>query len=1013
MNEELQSTNEELETSREELQSLNEELNTVNRQLEEKVEEVEASSNDLNNLISSSDVATVFLDTEFCIRRFTGPAAELLHVREGDVGRPFIELAPGIEDPGLIEDSRRVLRRLIPEEREVSGGGRWHMRRVLPYRTSDNQIAGVVVTYADITSVKNWANRIEVRESQQAAVARLGQLGLDITDSRQFLTQVAKVVAKTLGSPLVEVLEQESGSGRLRLRAGVGWHRGQVGRSRRPAGRGSLPGYTITTAAPVVSSDLRVEKRFELPNELKRKGAESGMAVLVGTADVPWGVISVYDHGGRDFDADDVNFLQAVANLTHATLENLRSSEALRRDAHRIALVHEAAITAAETDSLDEALQRCLDIICRLTSWSVGHVYTLEKEGLLESGRLWRLPEDNRHETFRQVTEKMRFQVGDDSLPGQAAGSGQVYWISDIQDDTRFQRSHPDITLKGAMAFPIMVRNEPVAVVEFFHEEKMRLDDEFVRTIQTLAEQFGRIFERRTAHEYRLRIQDSLQMIVQAAGVGVWEWEVETDRSHWNDQMFELLDLDPNTPASGERFFKSVHPEDREGLRQAVDRVVKEGRGYEHVFRIVLPNGRFRWLDARGKLVRDSEGKPLFMRGVNMDITRQKMVEEDLYRVNQTLEDRVAERSAVADQRAERLRGMRMRLNEVEERERQRVARLLHDDLQQMLVASLMRLNRIDAPDDNLPVCRDLLEQALRSCRSLVSELRPPAMRDGSAREMVRWLSDHFRKQHGLNVEIELPDQAVSLGMGEQTVMFRAAQELLFNVVKHAQVKDARLRLGLEDEQAVLEVADSGRGFTAGQEDAHGGYGLLNISEQIESIGGTLHVENDPEGGVRALMTIPTQATTEVMIATETRDTDAITAEAHPAVEPREGRDLRVVVADDHQVVRESIVGLVKGCEGVEVVGEAGDGAEALEAAREFSADVVLMDVNMPVLNGIEATHRLSAEFPHIAVIGLSIRDETIESALREAGAVDFVAKEEITRDLPEALRRLGTRGNC
>ncbi len=167
INEEFQAANEELETSREEMQSLNEELTTVNAQLRAKVEEHLATSNDLSSLLSSTDIAVLFLDTAFRIRRYTPALRGLLDLIAGDIGRPLAALARRFEDPQLDEDARAVLERLVPVEREVAAAdGRYYLRRVLPYRTADNRIDGVVVTFVDISARKKAEEALRASEEQ-------------------------------------------------------------------------------------------------------------------------------------------------------------------------------------------------------------------------------------------------------------------------------------------------------------------------------------------------------------------------------------------------------------------------------------------------------------------------------------------------------------------------------------------------------------------------------------------------------------------------------------------------------------------------------------------------------------------------------------------------------------------------------------------------------------------------------------------------------------------------------
>ena len=155
MNEEFQSTNEELETSKEELQSLNEELTSLNAQLQHKIEGERAISDDLGNLLVSSDIATLFLDRSFNIKRFTRPATRLFNLIASDVGRPFSDISRGVDDPELMKDAESVLAELTPRQREIKGtGDDWYIRRVLPYRTQENRIDGVVITFTEVSRLK-------------------------------------------------------------------------------------------------------------------------------------------------------------------------------------------------------------------------------------------------------------------------------------------------------------------------------------------------------------------------------------------------------------------------------------------------------------------------------------------------------------------------------------------------------------------------------------------------------------------------------------------------------------------------------------------------------------------------------------------------------------------------------------------------------------------------------------------------------------------------------------------
>ena len=154
-NEELQSTNEELTTSKEEMQSLNEELQTVNTELQARVDELSRSNNDMKNLLNSTDIATLFLDKDLKVRRFTTQATKIIKLIPGDVGRPITDLASDLLYPELADDAREVLRKLVFAEKPITArDGRWFTVRIMPYRTLDDRIDGVVITFADITAAK-------------------------------------------------------------------------------------------------------------------------------------------------------------------------------------------------------------------------------------------------------------------------------------------------------------------------------------------------------------------------------------------------------------------------------------------------------------------------------------------------------------------------------------------------------------------------------------------------------------------------------------------------------------------------------------------------------------------------------------------------------------------------------------------------------------------------------------------------------------------------------------------
>ena len=201
-NEELRSTLEELETSKEELQSINEELQTVNQENRHKVAELAALSSDLQNLMAATDIATLFLDRDLRIVRFTPQVSELFNVRATDRGRPLSDLTHRLGYDDLETDSRLVLNRLMPIVHEVQDdGGRWYLTRILPYRSTSDRIEGVVLTFIDITDRKNSEEALRRSEAFHRLAVEAGRVGTWEFDLEKDECTLSPIMAELMGYP--------------------------------------------------------------------------------------------------------------------------------------------------------------------------------------------------------------------------------------------------------------------------------------------------------------------------------------------------------------------------------------------------------------------------------------------------------------------------------------------------------------------------------------------------------------------------------------------------------------------------------------------------------------------------------------------------------------------------------------------------------------------------------------------------------------------------------------------
>ena len=392
-------------------------------------------------------------------------------------------------------------------------------------------------------------------------------------------------------------------------------------------------------------------------------------------------------------------------------------------------------------------------------------------------------------------------------------------------------------------------------------------------------------------------------------------------------------------------------------------------------------------------------------------LNEHQQTEDRLAALNETLETQVAERTSVAERRAEDLRRLAIELTDVEHRERKRLARLLHDDLQQLLLAAKLRLPVLIEGDPGqleqyVEKIDELLAECMSTSRNLTQELSPPVLEHGSLPEALDWLRGWFDEKHGLAVGLNVGERTPTASEHMRVFLFEAVRELLFNVVKHSGRMEAQVGLSFQKGAFVVQVEDDGDGFNPKAIEARlqkpEGFGLFNIRERLEALGGRLEIDKGISGGGCFRLFVPADGTEHVQ--------PAPSAEARGRSTVRDARSeiIRLLVVDDHQVVREGMVGVLNRQKDLEVIGEAADGFEAIEQAGALHPDAVIMDVDMPGMNGIDATREIKRRWEETVVVALSLHeDDGICRAMTEAGADGYISKHAPAKELVAAIRHL------
>lgn len=273
------------------------------------------------------------------------------------------------------------------------------------------------------------------------------------------------------------------------------------------------------------------------------------------------------------------------------------------------------------------------------------------------------------------------------------------------------------------------------------------------------------------------------------------------------------------------------------------------------------------WFDYSFCPIRDGKGRIRGILNTAVERTEKIRAQRELEKMNNTLEDRVKERTAELRANQEELRSLATQLNLAEEKERHRLAGELHDHFGQLLALCKMKLNGITAtelPDvtyKRMLELEELIVSANKYTSELVSELKPPPIvKEEEIEKVLGWLAQNMSR-HGLTIGIEADDHEKPLTEEIKIILYQCVRELLFNVIKHAGVSEAQLKLTRLDDNIQVMVKDTGKGFDRSSKTltptGDGGFGLFNIQEKIELLGGSYQINSEPGEGTTVLLYAP------------------------------------------------------------------------------------------------------------------------------------------------------------
>ena len=812
VNEELRSAAEELETSKEELQSINEELRTVNQELKVKIEEISVTSNNLQNLINSAGVATIFLDRAFCIRLYTPAAQQVFNLIPSDYGRPVSDITHRLEYAQLLADAETVLEKLTPLEREVTTTDqRAFMMRLLPYRTAENRIDGVVITMFDITARKHAEETLLASEQRLRRMVNVPSVGVLTFDHNDTLLQANDAFLAMVGYTRAEFAARS-----------FTW------RDFTPAEH--------TEASEQVMTQLRQTGRGgPYEKECIRKDGSRVWLMLV-AADLGDGTLAEY--------VIDVSARKHAEGALAADLAGMR----------RLYDLH--AKLATETN-LKVALEEIMALACDFTRTDRGCVQLVSDDGQRLEMYVCRGHEENSpfikhflHEgaqascdAARRDQTRLLVEDVETYPPLQGTTDREVA----LGEGIRATQSTPLISrgsgLVGVLSNQFRQPHRPT-------DHELQLLDllawtaaDFVerhRAFQALREFSGQLetqVQQRTAElsestESLQRNLAKLHQAEEAAKMGSWEYDIVTGVVSWSEGLYRLFGLPVGSPASPEVYLDYAVEEDQPLVQQLVQQLRERHEPVDETLRLRL-DGQVRILRIKSVVLRNEQGEPLKLVGIDLDVSEIKRLEEE------NLQMRLNQQKALL-----------LGILDAQEEERRRIAESLHNGVGQLLFATKLNFDQVAKLLDPkvFQGTNRLLDEAIQETRRVSHELVPVLLKDFGLTESIRDLCQQYSRTH-IRVNCEVVGLESPLESYLEVAIYRICQELLTNVTKHAEASSADILLVQEDDAITLKVRDNGKGIGP-EPDKSNGIGLQTIKDRVKLLNGTfsLHTPNTGSG---------------------------------------------------------------------------------------------------------------------------------------------------------------------
>lgn len=374
----------------------------------------------------------------------------------------------------------------------------------------------------------------------------------------------------------------------------------------------------------------------------------------------------------------------------------------------------------------------------------------------------------------------------------------------------------------------------------------------------------------------------------------------------------------------------------------------------------------------------------------------------------------------------ESLRQLSSRLLQLQDEERRRISRDLHDITGQKLAFQSMGLSQVlnrkpDILDEDsrrvLLECSTLSKQVSEEIRTLSYLLHPPLLDELGLSSAVRWYAEGYERRTGIEVKVDIATDFVRLPADAEVTLFRVIQESLTNVHRYSGSLKAYVRLKENADTVELQIGDFGKGMHPDMVDLQSGkrvrlgVGIQGMKERMRLLGGKLEIGSQPQQGTVVTATLPVSHNTEASVPSlDANGVDSETAvrRAVPTAMNRSISRKQILIADDHEMLRRGLRTLMEKEKGLQICGEAVDGQDAVDKAKALRPDLVILDINMPVLNGLQAARFILRDHPQTKILIFTVHDsDQTQKEIRAVGAHGYLSKNNASDDLVRVVKEL------